>query len=539
MSLAPLRFAVILLSVWLVLATVTLLPGVFRVTGHEMDLIQMLDVIYRMQAGDLLHHQIMTPLGLLAFLPIKAGMDLGYGPGRSYLLAQAGVAALLLPAIWYLCLSRFEGVWRLAVGVALLVITMALVYGGPQPSILASMYYNRWAWVLTALIVFLLFLPARPGWRADGIDGVLIGLAGAALILIKMTYVVALVPFVLMVILQERRGRLFLGALLGAGVVLGAVSAGMGLDFWRAYLLDLLQVSASALRRYPGEEFSGLVSSPAALPQTLLLLGSIVVWRKAGMMRAGLYLLLLGPGLLYITYQNWGNDPKWLGILGVLLLCLRPEQGARPVWGVPARQLTAVMGGAALLLFAPSAINMATSPVRHMSQTAEEFSPIFSDLAKADAQVLTSVAYLPRANVTLDGFEIPAALRGEDYEPEAPVMFLGEALPECSVRLGLVGWIRQITAQLGAVEEAVGKPVLSADIHDMLWLFGPFERLPEMAPWYYGTDDGFEAADYVMVPFCPLNTPSRARKLEVIEDLGWQLEEVIRTDLFILARRTG
>jgi len=188
------------------------------------------------------------------------------------------------------------------------------------------------------------------------------------------------------------------------------------------------------------------------------------------------------------------------------------------------------------VLLAPSIMNIAASPLRHLSQSAEDYEPIFVDLAKADVAVLTGVANAPRGEIALAGFE---AILDEDETPKEPVTFLGEELDTCVLRTGVIGWTKKVLAQLDAVDVVPGRQVLVADVYDYLWLFAPTERLEGMATWYYGGDDGFDGAELVLVPLCPLIESARQAKLEVIAEKGWVLEEVIRTDLFILAQRSN
>ena len=213
MSFAPLRYFFVLLAALVALAGITILPGALRVTGHEIDLIQTLDISYRMLEGDRPHEDFMTPLGVLSFLPIIAFLDQGYGPGMSFLLSQVLVTAILLPGIWWMGVSRLEGWPRTIYGVAMVLLGTSLIFGGDNPSITTAMFYNRWAWILASFVILLVFLRPRAGWNAPVIDGALLGLAGAALVLIKVTYVLGLAPVVLVWLAQERAGKTFATAL--------------------------------------------------------------------------------------------------------------------------------------------------------------------------------------------------------------------------------------------------------------------------------------------------------------------------------------
>ena len=388
------------------------------------------------------------------------------------------------------------------------------------------------------MIVLILFLPARDGWRNEVLDGVFAGLCVAALVLIKLTFVVALVPFGLVVVLHDRRGRFFLTALVSVAAVLGLVTLFLGGGaFWLAYLRDLLLVAGSDLRAYPGEDFGSLIGKPAFMPGTVALLTAIVFWRKTKRMREGLLLLILAPGWIYITYQNWGNDPKWLFLLAILLLAIPAPDDAKPFWSVPAARFGQALALVCLSLFAPSMVNLATSAPRHLLLDEKEFAPIFNDLARSDLRVMIATHRLPNTQGKMQGISFGPVEEDDAGEATEPLRLNGEELAYCQTVTGLVGWMRVAAEQLGAVEEAVGRTVMAADLLDVLWLFGPFERTPDIGPWYYGSDRGFEAVDYVMVPLCPMSIRARERKLNLMEEKGWTLEEVIRTDLFILLRR--
>lgn len=538
MNLAGLRFALVLVACLLAIAGITLWPGVFRTTGHELDLIHTLDISYRVLEGDRPHLDFMTPLGVLSFLPISWLLDLGYGPGMAFLASQLVVALLLLPAIWWTGMSRFAGWLRMAYGISMLLLVTSLVFGEAVPALMASMHYNRWAWALASFVIVLLMVPPRPGWNSAVIDGVILGLSGGALVAIKVTYVVGLLPFALLVFLRDREWTRLGIALLAAAAVLGGLTLWLGWDYWPAYVHDLLTVATVDKRQYPGEDLSVLTASPARLPATALLLLTIVLWRKAGRAAEGLALLVLGPGMIYITYQNWGNDPKWLFFLGLLLLALPPREPEKRLLGLDALAGSRILALLAFFLFAPTLLNMGFSPVRHLIQPADMYSPMFNDLKKADIEVLTEKNYTPTIEYPLPGIDFPEGQEPEEPKPET-FEVNGESYPDCGLKQSMIGWTKKALAELGAVEEATGKRVLVADNYDHLWLFGPYQRLRKMSPWYYMTDAGFDGADYVLVPFCAIDIPSRRRKLEVIEEKGWTLDEVIRTDLFILFRRAS
>ncbi|MEM9428213.1 MAG: hypothetical protein AAGA32_01790 [Pseudomonadota bacterium] len=529
-----LRSTAVIVSVWLAAAAILLLPDGLYITGHDGDLIHMLDLVARWAEGERPHIDFMTPLGALSIWPFAAFVEAGYGPGTAFRLSQSAVTLALLPAILWTVWSRLEGTLATVVGVGLVLLSMALVFGGTVPSISISMYYNRWAWALAALIVLLIFLPARPGWRAPLLDGVLIGMAGAVLVLLKVTYAVALLPFALVAVLHDRAWAMLAGTLIGALSALAVATVTLGgVAFWQAYLGDLILVSTAPLRPFPGEDLGMLLGGPSGLPASMLLLLIVVFWRKTRRAREGMLLLFLAPGWVYITFQNWGNDPKWLALLAVLLVAVPAPERARPFFGQPAARAGGILAVVSLVLIAPSMSNIAMSGSRHLLLDKDGFAPIFDDIARSDILVMVDTHRRPSTQGRLAEVDFGPP---PDMSPE-PVVFLGEELGSCQTVMGLVGWLRKATDQLGAIEEAVGRSVLSADLLDAMWLFGPFERIPGQGPWYYGSDRGFDAADYVLVPLCPMSGRARRIKLALIEEAGWEMREVVRTDLFILAER--
>lgn len=116
--------------------------------------------------------------------------------------------------------------------------------------------------------------------------------------------------------------------------------------------------------------------------------------------------------------------------------------------------------------------------------------------------------------------------------------FQGEVLPICGVDLGMLAWfdaIAQDMEQAGFSGEGVS--VYLADLFPSLWLFGDFEPPAGAAPWYYGGLPGLAKADYLMVPTCALLLDSRDKILAEIEKAELDLEEVRRTELYILYRK--
>src|SRR5690606_3759131 len=142
---------------------------------------------FRMEAGERIHQDFMTPIGVLAFAPILGLLRLGLGAGHALIWAQMLVAALALPLVWWTVRTRLSGFTAWLTGFYMMLLALALTYGEAEASLSMSMHYNRWAWLLAYVAVLLALLPNLSGPRPK-LDGALVGLAMAGLALLKATY---------------------------------------------------------------------------------------------------------------------------------------------------------------------------------------------------------------------------------------------------------------------------------------------------------------------------------------------------------------
>lgn len=436
---------------------------------HETDMLHLVDIVLRLEGGARIHEEVMTPLGLWGFMPFVLLGQAGLGLGAALKWGQVAVAAVLLGPVIWVGVSRMRSVpLALGFGAVVLLLASGMVYGGADPKISLSMHYNRWAWAIVFLPLALVLLPAQR--RGDWLDGAVIGAAMAALVLIKATYFVAFAPAVILGLLLRRELKvLALALLIGIGI-LGVQTLFSGLGFWQGYVSDLMTVAASEVRPQPGKGWSQVALSPAHAAGTLLAVGS-VIWLRAVLKDepAGLTLAVLLPGAIYVSYQNFGNDPLWLLLWGLALMALGFVHVARK-----ARLL--VWGALALALVATPALNIAISPLRHVLQPQAAFAPLLSehpDLRGVDARFGNVAGQWP----------------------------LGEADGHCKLASGAVGYMREMAARLEA-EGHTGKGVYAAGLFNTFWLFGDFEPLKGGAPWYYGGLPGIGEAELLVLPEC-------------------------------------
>ena len=148
----------------------------------------------------------MTPLGRLTFLPVEILMARGMTPGQALMWSQVAVAAVLAPVVWYVAWSRLPKWTGYGFAAFLMVLVLALSFGGDGPGLSMSMHYNRWGWAVGSVLV-VLTLTQPEGRRWPILDGLILGFGLSALVFLKATFFVALVPAIAFMLLAEgRRG---------------------------------------------------------------------------------------------------------------------------------------------------------------------------------------------------------------------------------------------------------------------------------------------------------------------------------------------
>ncbi|MCF6271865.1 MAG: hypothetical protein L3J37_01555 [Rhodobacteraceae bacterium] len=520
------RLGLVLLAALLVEALVTLWPSGLAITGHEGDLMHMLDASLRMVDGEMPHLDFMTPIGILGFAPVAYWIWAGFMVGKATLLANMSMAVFMLPAIWWVGASRLSFGQALFFGLGMIALLTSLVFGGAVPTISLSMYYNRWAWAVTFLVLMVVLLPARRDLAENLVSPLLVGSGMAALAMLKMTFFVPLMPVVILLMLARKQFRLLLKSLT-IGLMVGlALLAWLGLDFFIAYFENLLVLTGeSSGRSTPGASFSTVVASPASLPGSLVLLAGLLVFRKSGMMEQGLVFLLLAPVFAYITFQNWGNDPKWLFFIILYIWVNLPSADKKTLLGLPARQSLQVLMVVAITALFPSAISILTSPLRAAFSSTEGFvrvplsPPGLGDIWLPEARMKNAIITQP-----MQGMPAPVPL-------VEPLVIDGIGFPECRGAATAIPIPLAMAKEVAGLEFTRDRPVLTADLLNSSWLLADVTRVKGAAPWYYGDNSGFEDAEFLLVPVCPLNVDMRRQMVSNFEEAGYTLKAAYSSEL--------
>ncbi|WP_301069328.1 hypothetical protein [Pseudooceanicola sp.] len=496
----------------------TLYAGALRFDRDAGDMLHLADLVLRMTAGQVPHQDFMTPIGDLAIrpfavllsLPTQFGIRWQIGLGQALLWGQILAALVLLPAVIWTGVSRLPLWLACGFGVAVLGMVTANTYGGSDPNLSLLAHSNRWAWALTSLVVVLVVVPARCD-RADVRDGLIIGLALAALVLIKADVALALLIPVGLGLLIQFRARVMWVGILAALAVWAGYSLIFGLGYWLAYFYDLSAGSHSSLRPWPSASLVQVILSPAYAPASLLaLIGAWLLRRESR--GPGLTLLILLPAFAHIAFQNIGNDPIWLLALAICLLAQLPASGEGPRLGLGGVAL------GALVLLSPIMLNLLVSPLRHAFLPRDQYAPVFSTPIGADLQILTDYAGPARMAMPLRV--------SKDIDPAMQTLFLDRTLPDCTLTAGLIAETRDQAATLRALKPALQVQPFVADYLAPHWLFAPLAPLQGGAPWYYEGLPGFANASHLLVPDCPANPSARQLILSYVEEIGVGLHEV-------------
>lgn len=525
-------------------AFLTFSKGGFFIGRHEGDTLHLLQMLFRMQDGDWPHFDFVTPIGILAFAPIVVFLKLGFGAGQAMLAGQYLVAVVLFPFIWWVARSRFSGGWAYLFASTILIFCVALVYGDVIDAVSISMHYNRWAWAAAFLAITVAMLPSSASRSASIADGVVVGAMMVVMVLIKVTYFAAFFLPVLIGLLARGAGRTVLWAVISGVVATGLATLAVGTPtFWLAYLQDLLNVASSEVRPQPGRDFGYVVSAPAYIGGSLIIMASVMLMRQADRKPEGLMLLLLAPAFFYVTYQNFGNDPQWLWLLGLLLFARLPDAGLKNGFGWDLRQSVMVCAIAALALATPSFMNLTASPLRHLATDVGKYEPLMPGSGPhEDLQTFAPRAFQLDFRAAMDGEGTPFARYAEYTDRDKlEVTFQGEDMPYCTLELGLVGWFETVANDIATWEGGEGAALFTADLLSSYWLYADLAPLKRGAPWYYGELSGIENADYLLVPKCPLSALTRKAILDEISAQSWadKVTEVRRTELYTLYSLPG
>ena len=532
----PTILTIFLLLVLLFMGGTAVLKGGLYIGKHEGDTLHLMEIVFRMAEGQTPHVDFMTPIGALAVWPIVVLVKLGAGIGMAVIWSQVIAAVVFLPMVIWTAWTRLSPWVGALFGLFVMVLLLALVHGEAERSISISMHYNRLAWAAAFVAIVTALMPSERGHKA-GIDGLIIGIMMTTMVMIKVTYFISFAPPIVVALLLTKQTRALLVAVVTGVLIAGVITAFNGVGYWFAYVGDLLTVTGSEIRSAPDAPLKVVLGAPAYLGGSMAVIVGVIFLRQAAVQTGGLVLMLLVPGFFYVTFQNFGNDPQWLLLVGVLLLALK-GQAAEVVngWGWNMRDALGILAAICLALTAPSFFNLAYSPFRHLALEVADYTPLLPR-GGVHTDLLSENIRVNRvdAQVALDG-EIGLLSVYEDRDP-APVL-MDETFPICNIGIGMSRAIDVIARDIEEAGLASGKSLFATDVITSYWMFSDLEPLDQGAPWYYGGVPGLEDADYVMVPLCPVVQRVQSQVIDAVSELieagELELTEIRRTELYVL-----
>lgn len=513
------RVWLLLVCVWAFYAALVLSPGSLLITSHWGDALHLVDILDRMSQGQMPHRDFVTPIGILAFLPISALMSAGVETGQAYLITQLLLAGVLGAIALAIGLRRLRWPFAICFAGLTMVTALALTHGRPEFSFAINVHYNRWGWAISFVALLTALFQAR---QAASWEGVALGLAMAALALIKITYFAAFLPVVVLSLTLTRQLRVLKWAAVTGVTIALVLTLLWGVELWRAYFSDLSYVVGADARPNAGRGVLRMVTSPKMLLPTVVVSVSVVFLARLGRGREALLLTCLYVAGAYVSDQNAGFDPLYLAFLSVILFSWAQ--------GLEIKQRFTMMGLGVVLFvaIAPNVINLTISPLRAAVVDRSNFVPLVIGHSRHQDILLTGNA----ADASGQSFAFTDGQRsytGRASRP--PLTFLGDRLPTCQSQMS-PAYFASIADDLAERGLAQGSTLFVADYLSPLWLFGDHPPLPGAAPWSYGGLHGIENADFIVFPTCP-NRPSVWRQM--LHDLeAVPMSELVRTPLYRL-----
>ena len=286
------------------LATMQTLSEGILIESYFVDTLFVLDMVSRMASGEVPHVDFTLHLGALPFSLINA---LSSNVLDGFFRAQYVLSLLLMCIAFWVGVTRLKPILTSFLALIILITTTSLAPSFDH-QITPALFYNRWAWAIATLFLVLVLVEPRKG-TSSLLDGVVCALLVMALLMIKITFFVALAPVgVLALILQKRMQAIFI-TFVASVVIVVVIAAFWGPSFWWHYFANLVWVADNPVRVAPGRTLWNMVLAPEFLALSVTYLAFVgLVFATAGPAKAGLF-AIAGVCLCYVQYQNFAQVP--------------------------------------------------------------------------------------------------------------------------------------------------------------------------------------------------------------------------------------
>ena len=212
------------------------------------DLLALLDGIYHVHLGQIVHRDFSSPLGPFNFVLPAAFMSHNAGLISSLNYSEAVYVAIAFFIYLYIFLTRLDLMAGFFLGVWIpLALLARMNFGDPLELVTEAMQYNRRCDVFL-LLLFLLFIPARDSNRRYLVfDGVLYGAITAFLFYTKITFGLVAVGFAPIMLIRKRDNIIVIAV---AAVIFLAIAAWVEIVYGTrlAWITDMKMAGASQTR---------------------------------------------------------------------------------------------------------------------------------------------------------------------------------------------------------------------------------------------------------------------------------------------------
>ncbi|SET67498.1 hypothetical protein [Oceanicella actignis] len=515
------------------MAAALALPGQLAVQQLGGDMLHLLDGLARIRLGQIPNVDFSTPLGPLGFLPI-AMWDAP--PARALAFGQATAAAAIIPFILWLARTRLSVASAFWLGAAAMLFATAAAWSATAYAPTMAMHYNRWAWALFLATAPILLLTPRRGRGLDLGDGAALGLAGAALLTLKVTYLAFLAPAALMWAALWGRWRA-LGWAMGVGLAAAAAifvaSAGwsMALQAALGYAGDLWSAARSDVRPAPGMGPLQLATTPAGAPVTLALVAAARALQLCGLRREALMMAAASLSIVLIAWQNFGNAMMGALVAAPVLAAAahRSRPGAR-FFGAPAPTAMRALALWIVATQAPTLLAFQRSLFSGWAVTEERHAALFAD-AGAPGIFFEDARGEIRGQIML---EPPRPRQGEAGDDDAedadegPRSLAGRRFNACSASRGFERLVSMAGAAIASQPALRGRTVLTADLINPVWWAAGAPPQKGAQLWAYAPlGPALETMDLLAVSTCPAAPKARNRIIDEIAAAGIPLRPAL------------
>ncbi|HEY1783427.1 MAG TPA: hypothetical protein VGG79_23910 [Roseiarcus sp.] len=189
----------------LVLIASRILVNRIYINSMPQDFLALLDGVYRVHLGQIVHRDFSSPLGPFNFVLPASFMSHNAGIISSLNYSEAVYAVLAFLIFLYLLLTRLDRMAGFFLGLWIpLALLARMNFGDPLELVTEAMNYNRRCDVFL-LLLLLLFIPSRePNRRSLIIDGLLYGAISAFLFYSKITFGLVALGFSPIMLIRKR-----------------------------------------------------------------------------------------------------------------------------------------------------------------------------------------------------------------------------------------------------------------------------------------------------------------------------------------------